>query len=401
MNWEHRAAAAVRSRSDAHVLRERADVVVRYLLRRKAADDPDLEEALVAAGVDADRARRRCREMLDTALFAQGARPRDILGVSARAPVDEVRSQYKRLVQLYHPDRDSEFDDDLSSDRLTRLRQALDAALDPQSAPDPQSRPAEPRSDSTGTRRQRRTTARRDPEQRASGHREFTDSASGYDQGASQASRLSTAGHTPSRSTKRSPSAKEKFFQRLGQQHRPESSQISFMLFALAGIAGVFYYLVNDPCAVKGDCDPVAANAVPNDGSSGVIGSSDALLAYPDIRTLLSTYSNAWKTRNMALLTQQFSPEIQENDLTGIGAVGERYERSFTANPGPRQFNVRTVHEKDDRVFSIEGTMIDHGTDSAGAITVFQAPFFMQVRAHGGKLRIVNFRYQAAPGSGS
>jgi len=396
MNWEHRAAAAIRSRSDAHVLRERADVVVRYLLGRKSDQDPDLENALEAAGVDADRARRRCREMLDTALFAQGTTPQNILGVSADAPHDDVRNQYKRLVQLYHPDRDSEFDEDLSSDRLVRLRQALDAILDPPLEPEVRSGSHRSTSESPGSHRQRQSTSHR-----GSSHRNLSESDSGYDQGAHQASRLSTAGHPSVRSSKRKSGAKENLVQRLGQKHRPQSSQISFILFVFAAIAGVFYFLVNDPCALKGDCDPVAEKPVADERSSGIVGSGDALLAYPDIRTLLATYSNAWKTRNVTLLTQQLSPNVAQNDLNGIADVGEHYQRLFDANPGPREFKVRTVHEQDDAVFSIEGTMIDHGTDSAGAIEVSQTPFLMQVRVLGGKLRIVTFRYQAAPGSGS
>lgn len=386
MNWEQRAAAAIKNRSDAHVLRERADVVVRYLLGRQSEQDPDLEQALTTAGVDAERARPRCREMLDTALFTQSTTPRDVLGVSASASHDEVRNQYKRLVQLYHPDRDSEFDSDLSSDRLTRLRQAQDAVLDPASAADTRTRTSRAESDPTGARR-RRSASPQESE------RESNRSASGYDQGAQQASPLSTSGHASHRRSRTRPGAKEKLLQRLGQKHRPQSAQISFFLFVFAGIAGVFYFLVNDPCSVKGDCDPASPETVIDERPLGVVASGDTLLAYPDIRTLLATYSNALKSRNMALLTQQFAPDVQHNELKGLTEVREHYQQLFDSNPGPREFEARTIHENDDGVFSIEGTMTDHSTDGSGKIQVAETRFLMQVKELGGKLRMVNFRY--------
>lgn len=376
MNWEHRAAAAIRSRSDVLVLRERSDVVVRYLLGRSKTSDPDLAGALIDAGVDADRAKVRCREMLDTALFTQGSTPEEILGVRRGTPVEDIRSQYKRLVQLYHPDRDSEFDEDLSSDRLTRLRKALEQLLDPNSRDTAPNR-SEHRSRNTVSRSRARTTPGSRHATGASSN--FDAGESGYDLGANRGSQSgrseSPRTRTKSSETEQPSPVSERLLKKVRDKHRPESSQISFVLFVLAGIAAVFYYLVNDPCAVKGDCDEVASLSSSGGSVASVNGVEDPLLLHPDIKTLIGTYANAYTTKNLTLLIQQFAPGAIDNGIVGIADITTNYKQVFSASSGPRSLDVRTIHKKDDGSFSIEGSMVDHSTTQDGAIEINRMPF--------------------------
>jgi len=133
--WEHRAAQAIRNRRDVRVIRERTDVVVRYLLDRPLKGDPSLEQALNTMGLAGDDARAQAREMLDRALFGGHPSPEMLLGIKAAAGPERIRQQYKRLVQLYHPDRSADVDEAVGNERVQRLRKAYESLMERATAP--------------------------------------------------------------------------------------------------------------------------------------------------------------------------------------------------------------------------------------------------------------------------
>lgn len=196
---------------------------------------------------------------------------------------------------------------------------------------------------------------------------------------------------------KEEPAFGDRIGQRLGEKHRPRSSSVNFVILLMSGIGLLIYVLVNNPCWVRSDCnDGVVPDSVEPTTQSTV----DSSRAYPEVNALLDVYKGAVAVGNVTVVLQQFAPDATENSSSGVAALERLYLQRF-ATGGRRELEVSRVQPVDGGNFVVTGELTDSRIGSDGGIQIYQTPFSMTLRPAGGKLRLAEFTYDTAPGSGS
>jgi len=421
--WEIRAAQAIRNRTDASILRERADVVVRFLLGRALDEDPQLAEALSSEGIDASTGRTRCREMFDIALFGGRLHPYQILGLEQAASDTVIKEQYKRLVQLYHPDRSDDFDTDLANDRLVRLREARDQMLagkpELASAPRQPDRRAQsrPRSD-TGNRR--RAGVR--PESTSTGYSQYTQSQSkprrdyGYDAPSqpeperaqpprSEKKKTSSASTTSasreSKHKRKGPSRLSRFFAAITGRHRPNSAAVSGIMLCLAGAGALVLFLQNRP-DIDWTALPRAENASEQTLEKPQSPVVDMLAGYPEVKQLLDIFEGAYTRGNTSLLLQQFGPDAVVNDIQGVAAIEALFKAVFAREPNTKlTLVVNATGVMGDGLLLVEGDATRELHRQSGVPSYETTRFRMRTAHQAGRLRILSLENEALKSSGN
>lgn len=374
--WEHRVAQAIRAKRDVRVIRERTDVLVRYLLERPAETDPPLAAALTEAGMDDATARLRAREMLDRALFGGHQNPATVLGIRAGASSDDIRSQYRRLVQLYHPDRVDQPDAELGNQRVHELKAAYEALTTtaPASAAPLTGEPRPERDVRMDSTRQRRDW----PDQPVANPR-------------------------------------RKVWTVLGLG----------LCLALAYIGIVMFDATTDPAkrddqasvaesdSGKTDDSTVAAKSLPPkaESDSSVVDNASSettppmaegapvppgpLVEHPEIKSLIGSFTDAYGKGEVDELMQVFIADASENDTSGGDGIRALYEADISATRERSiMFDVHTVWDAGGGLTMVEGLVTRQRVSSEISAATTTVPFRLQILQRDKVLRIASLQYR-------
>lgn len=102
--WVRRAASAIVEKRLSRVLTEEIDGIVGWILNNGSAESRALS-ALVEKHLPAEAARHRTVKLLGDLLFTKARSPWESLALPRTHDVDEIKRRYRRLVQVFHPDR--------------------------------------------------------------------------------------------------------------------------------------------------------------------------------------------------------------------------------------------------------------------------------------------------------
>lgn len=128
--WASRIAKFAKTGHHDPVFTENLDDLLRWLLNKNSATSALLDRAFDSAGITPRLARRRVLSVVDQMLFKRSNEPWQVLGLESKAQKDEVRDRYKRLTQVFHPDKGLG-DERWLNDRMERIRGAYDELQNP------------------------------------------------------------------------------------------------------------------------------------------------------------------------------------------------------------------------------------------------------------------------------
>jgi len=123
--WPVRVAKALDRDENSRVIVENLDQIIRWITGRPADSTTALDQEIEKLGLEPAMARTRALIIINRMMLSRQD-PWQALGVRRGTNVDEVRVRYKRLMQVFHPDRGFA-DSDWLSDCTARLHWAHDA----------------------------------------------------------------------------------------------------------------------------------------------------------------------------------------------------------------------------------------------------------------------------------
>lgn len=104
-SWTHRLAQALARERLQRLPPAHLDAILLWLSHPENPQSADLTEAFSRAGLNRDTAVRRIYSLLDQQLFSGAPPAPTTLGLAPNAAPELVKQRYRRLMQVYHPDR--------------------------------------------------------------------------------------------------------------------------------------------------------------------------------------------------------------------------------------------------------------------------------------------------------
>jgi TolA protein len=135
-SWAEALTQAILTGAPNEPVRAHLDALIRWLSGASSPDANAIDQALIKRNVEPSDVANLALSLLERFLFADGADAFAQLGLTPQTTEAEIRSRYKRLVRVFHPDRQLG-DADWLHECTQKLNLALDEALKLTQAPAP------------------------------------------------------------------------------------------------------------------------------------------------------------------------------------------------------------------------------------------------------------------------
>lgn len=145
-SWPEALAEAILSGTPNEIVRVHLDALIRWLSGASSPDANAIDQALIKKDMEPGNAGNLALALLERVLFADGADAFAQLGLAFNATEAEIRARYKRLVRVFHPDRQLGESDwlhdctqklNLAHEEALKLTQAPAASTTPSDAKSP------------------------------------------------------------------------------------------------------------------------------------------------------------------------------------------------------------------------------------------------------------------------
>jgi len=137
-SWPETLTEAILTGAPNEPVRAHLDALIRWLSGASSPDANAIDQALIKRNVEPSDAANLALSLLERLLFADGADAFAQLGLTPQATEAEIRSRYKRLISVFHPDRQLG-DANWLHECTQKLNLALEEALKLTQAPAPSS----------------------------------------------------------------------------------------------------------------------------------------------------------------------------------------------------------------------------------------------------------------------